>query len=99
MSSVCRREEIASRPCVRTRAREKDQGKNPGLSTERRKKERERKEREGGREKRNQPRDTSPRKTRRATREEERLSGTPKSGMEAWVEWAIGGDERSTAPR
>lgn len=50
VSSVCRREEIASRPCVRTRAREKDQGKNPGLSTERRKKERERKEREGGRE-------------------------------------------------
>lgn len=33
------------------------------------------------------------------SREEERLSGTPKSGMEAWVEWAIGGGERSTAPR
>lgn len=56
-----------------------------------------RSEREGEK-KRNQPRDTSPQKTRRATREEERLSGTPKSGMGAWVEWAMVGTGETRRP-
>jgi len=49
-------------------------------------------------EKRNQPRDTSPQKTRRVTREEERLSGTPKSGMGAWVEWVMVGTRETRRP-
>lgn len=83
-----------SRTAGRTRTGETDRSRKIRRVEIEKKRERERgRERE---KKRNQPRDTSPQKTRRATREEERLSGTPKSGMGAWVEWGDGGDGRET---